>query len=606
MTKENYDSDLLRTGEVSKHLKIFTSNEDFKLSSGGKLDSLNVAYETYGQLNKDKSNAVLICHAVSGDSHVAQHDSTDLPGWWDIMVGPNRPIDTNKYFAICSNVIGGCQGSIGPNSINPDTGKEFGPTFPNITIEDMVSAQKLLIDSLGIEKLLSVTGGSMGGFQAIQWGRQYPEKVSGVIGLATSPRLTNQALAFDVVGRNSIITDTRFNEGNYYNSDEKPEDGLAIARMLAHITYISKDSMKRKFDESRYEPHDISTIFEKRFSVGSYLAYQGSKFVNRFDANSYITLSTAMDYFDIGESLSEIKKSLIDTECKWLLVSFSSDWLYPPFQSEEIVDALVSLDKSVSYCSVESDAGHDAFLLENEIEQYGKMTGSFLENISGNNSNSVKKNSKPSTTNIYFDQRIDLDFISDLIEDGDKVLDLGCENGDLLNELKKKNCKKLVGVEIDEFKVSEAIDKGLEIINCDINTGLKRFTENQFDVVVLSQTLQSIKNVEETIEEILRISEKAIISFPNFAYKPLRSMLFNEGKAPKLEGLYGYNWYNTPNRRFPTILDFQEFCESKSIHINNSYYLDTETNKIVENDPNLNADTAIFVLSKRNQNETKK
>jgi homoserine O-acetyltransferase len=599
MTKENYDSDLLRTGESSRHLQIFTSNKNFHLVSGDELDFLNVAYETYGTLNQDKSNAVLVCHAVSGDSHVAQHDSDDLPGWWDIMVGPGKPIDTDKYFVICSNTIGGCQGSIGPNSINPKTGNEFGPLFPNIRIEDMVGAQKLLIDSLGIDKLLSVVGGSMGGFQAIQWARQYPEKVSGVIGLATSPRLTNQALAFDVVGRNSIITDKKFNEGNYYDSDEKPEDGLAIARMLAHITYISKDSMKRKFDESRYEPQDISTIFEKRFSVGSYLAYQGSKFVSRFDANSYITLSTAMDYFDIGDSLSEIKKSLINTECKWLLVSFSSDWLYPPFQSEEIVDSLISLDKPVSYCNIESDAGHDAFLLENEIEQYGKMTESFLENIAGNNSVSINKISKPSTTNIFFDERIDLNFIADLINEGDKVLDLGCENGALLNELKKKKCKKLVGVELDEFKVTEAIGKGLEIINCDINTGLERFTENQFDVVVLSQTLQSIKDVEKTIQEILRISKKAVISFPNFAYKPLRDMLFNEGKAPKLEGLYGYNWYNTPNKRFPTILDFQEFCDAKSVAIKNSFYLDTENNRIVEDDPNLNADTAIFVLSKK-------
>ena len=599
MVKENYDSDLLRTGETSRHLKIFTSNETFQLASGEELDFLNVAYETYGNLNQDKSNAILICHAVSGDSHVAQHDNDDLPGWWDIMVGPGKPIDTDKYFVVCSNAIGGCQGSIGPNSINPNTGKEFGPSFPNIRIEDMVGAQKLLIDSLGIDKLLSVVGGSMGGFQSIQWARQYPEKVAGVVGLATSPRLTNQALAFDIVGRNSIITDTRFNQGNYYQSEDKPEDGLAIARMLAHITYISKDSMKRKFDVSRYEPQEISTIFEKRFSVGSYLAHQGSKFVSRFDANSYITLSTAMDYFDIGDSLSEIKKSLQGTKCKWLFVSFSSDWLYPPFQSEEIVDSLISLDKPVSYCNIESDAGHDAFLLENEIEQYGKMTESFLENISGSNTNQIKKNSKPSTTNIFFDERIDLNFIADLINEGDRVLDLGCENGDLLNELKKKNCKKLVGVEIDEFKVSEAIDQGLEVINCDINTGLKRFTENQFDVVVLSQTLQSIKDVEKTIQEILRISKKAVISFPNFAYKPLRDMLFNEGKAPKLEGRYGYNWYNTPNKRFPTILDFQEFCDSKSVNINNSFYLDTENNEIVKDDPNLNADTAIFVLSKK-------
>ena len=350
MAKENYNSDLYRTGDTSKYLKNFLYGDKFHLKSGDILDELNISYETYGNLNKDKSNVVLICHAISGDSHVAKHDEEDIPGWWDIMVGPGKPIDTENYFVICSNVIGGCKGSTGPNSIDPSTGTHYGSNFPNITVEDMVSAQNLLIEHLGIKSILCVTGGSMGGFQSIQWARQYPDKIKSVIGLATSARLTNQALAFDIVGRNAIKKDPRYKEGNYYDSEEKPEDGLAIARMLAHITYVSKDSMKNKFDNTRYEPKEITTQFEKRFSVGTYLAYQGTKFVDRFDANSYITLSTAVDYFDLGETINEIKNNLKQTTCEWLLVSFSSDWLYPPFQSEEIVNALVSLDKSVSYC----------------------------------------------------------------------------------------------------------------------------------------------------------------------------------------------------------------------------------------------------------------
>ncbi|MEC7921451.1 MAG: homoserine O-acetyltransferase [Chloroflexota bacterium] len=598
MVKENYNSDLYRTGDTSKYLKNFLYEGKFQLQSGDILDKLNIAYETYGDLNEDRSNVVLVCHAISGDSHVAKHNEDDIPGWWDIMVGPDKPIDTNNYFVICSNVIGGCKGSTGPNSINPETGNQYGPDFPNITVEDMVNAQNLLIDHLGIKSILCVTGGSMGGFQSIQWARQFPNKIKSVIGLATSARLTNQALAFDIVGRNAIKKDPRFKEGNYYDAEEKPEDGLAIARMLAHITYVSKDSMKNKFENTRYEPREITTEFEKRFSVGTYLAYQGTKFVDRFDANSYITLSTAVDYFDLGGTINEIKNNLKKTTCEWLLVSFSSDWLYPPFQSEEIVDALVSLDKSVSYCSIESEAGHDAFLLENEVEDYGLLTSSFLKKLSGKEKNDQIKNASPTSTNIFFNDRLDLDFICSLIEKNDRVLDLGCEDGKLLNELKKKKCSKLLGIELDSKKVIMSSNKGLEVINSDINTGLNRFNDDQFDVTILSQTLQSIKNVEKTIEEILRISKKAIISFPNFAFKPLREMLYKEGKAPKLEGLYGYNWYNTPNRRFPTILDFQEYCASKKIIIKESFYIDSEKDELIKEEPNLNADTAIFVLSK--------
>ena len=595
MLEEKFNSDFNRTGKLSKHVKFFEFNGLFHLSSGEKLDGLKLAYETYGELNKEKSNAILVCHAISGDSHVAKHEKEDIPGWWDVMVGPGKSIDTSKYFVICSNVIGGCNGSTGPNSLDPKTGKEFGSTFPVINVEDMVNAQRLLIDHFEIDKLLCVTGGSMGGFQSIQWSIQFPEKVKSIIPIATSPRLTNQALAFDIVGRNAIKTDLNFKKGDYYQSDEKPEDGLAIARMLAHITYVSNDSLKRKFDNSRYDPKDISTEFENRFSVGSYLAYQGSKFVDRFDANSYITLSTAVDYFDIGQNIEQITKTLEKSTCKWLVISFSSDWLYPPYQSEEIVNSLINLDRSVSYSCIKSKAGHDAFLLERD---YGKLSSSFLENISGSSYTKKTNNISRSSTNIFFDERVDLKFITNLVNKNDRVLDLGCEDGTLLYELKEKGCSKLVGVEIDNKKVFESINKGLEVINLDINNGLKRFNDNQFDVVILSQTLQSIKNVEETIEEILRISKRSIISFPNFAFKPLREMLFNQGKAPKAEGLYGYNWFNTPNRRFPTILDFQEFCKDKSIKISDNYFLDTEEKKLVEEDPNLNCDTAIFVLSK--------
>lgn len=600
MNMEHFDSDKYRTGSRSTHLRIFHYEEEFVLQSGKSLDGIQIAYESYGNLNEDKSNFVLICHAISGDSHVARHDDHDIPGWWDIMVGPDKPIDTRQYYVICTNVLGGCQGSTGPSTIHLQSGIPYGPDFPDITIEDMVQAQNLLIEGLDIPSILCVIGGSMGGFQAIQWTRQFPEKVQGIIAMATSARLTNQSLAFDIVGRNAITSDPGFQDGNYYGTHNSPEHGLAIARMLAHITYVSQDSMKQKFEENRYNPRDISTKFEKQFSVGSYLAHQGTKFVDRFDANSYLTLSRAIDYFDLGDNKEKLKESLSHTQCDWLLVSFSSDWLYPPFQSEELVDALVSLDTSVSYCSIESAAGHDAFLLPNEVQQYGSLTNSFLKKISGSLKEHVTEKSSPTSTHILFNNRVDLDFIVSLVKEGDRVLDLGCEDGKLLKELKKKRCSRLLGMEIDPQKVIASCRSGVAVIHSDINTGLKRFNDNQFDVAILSQTLQSIRDVEYTIEQILRISRKGIISFPNFAFKPLRDMLFTEGRAPKLKGFYGYNWYNTPNFRFPTILDFQEFCaKKKEFLIKENFFLNSEKKQFVTDQPNLNADTAIFVLGRK-------
>ena len=272
-------SDDLRTDKFSKYIEEFEIPFTLNLERGDQLENVKVAYETYGELNQDKSNCILVCHAITGDSHVAKHDENDVPGWWDIMVGPGKPLDTNKYFVICSNILGSCRGTTGPNSINPKTGKYYGADFPVVTIKDMVIVQKYLIDHLKIDKLLGVIGGSLGGFQCLEWATQFPDKVEGCLPIASSSRLTTQGLAFDVVARNSIISDPYFNSGNYYENDKKPDVGLALARMLGHITYLSRESMNDKFEIDRNSPRDISTSFEKKFSVGSYLAYQGEKFV---------------------------------------------------------------------------------------------------------------------------------------------------------------------------------------------------------------------------------------------------------------------------------------------------------------------------------------
>ena len=365
-------SDSVRSAAPLKHVKYVTFDEPLPLELGGRLERIRIAYETYGELNDAKDNAILICHALSGDSHVAAHDADDDPGWWDIAVGPGKSIDTNKYFVICPNILGGCRGTTGPNCLNPSTGRPYGPDFPRITIGDMVEAQRRLIDYLGIERLHSVIGGSMGGMLTLEWAIRYPDRVRSAVAIATSPRLTSQGLAFDIIGRNAITTSPDFNNGWYYDEERgevdgvflpaTPVRGLAIARMIGHITYLSRESMRKKFGTDRYQPRDVDSEFEKDTSVASYLAHQGDKFVERFDANSYIVITRAMDSFDIGEG-EDLIKSLEPVQCRFLVISFTSDWLFPADQSRSIVNALVARNKSVSYCNVSSPCGHDAFLL---------------------------------------------------------------------------------------------------------------------------------------------------------------------------------------------------------------------------------------------------
>ncbi len=589
-------SDDLRTDQFSKYIQEFNIPFTLNLERGEQLDNVKVVYETYGKLNYEKSNAILVCHAITGDSHVAKHNEDDLPGWWDLMVGPNKPIDTNKYFVICSNVLGSCRGTTGPNSINPVTNRYYADNFPVVTIKDMVKVQKILVDSLGIKQLLGVIGGSLGGFQCLEWATEYPSMIKSCLPIASSPRLTTQGLAFDVVARNAIISDPNYNSGDYYDRQKKPDVGLALARMLGHITYLSKESMNEKFEIDRNNPRDISTSFEKKFSVGSYLAYQGERFVERFDANSYITLSTALDLFDLGNEKQILRKNLSNSNCKWMIVSFSSDWLYPSYQSLDIVDALLSESKNVSYCNIKSNSGHDAFLLSEDIESYGEIAKSFFSNIFGKE-NIRKKEHKSKKVKIGLTNRIDFKYISSLIPKQSKILDLGCENGELIKSLSQHGFKSALGVEINQSNIIQCISDDIQIIHSNLDKILPKFYDSQFDVAILSQTLQSIKNVENILKEMTRVAKYSIVSFPNFAFKPMREMFFNEGKAPRIEGWYGYNWYDTPNVRFPSIDDFIEFCDEKNIKINKSLYLDTINNKEIKIDPNLNADSAIFLIS---------
>jgi len=357
-------------------LKLGT-REPLRLDCGLPFGPFEVAYETYGELNEAKSNAILVCHALSGDQYVLQPppEVSSRPGWWEVMVGPGKPLDTTRYFILCANVLGGCMGSEGPASINPATGKPYGLSFPMITVRDMVRSQALLLDALGIEELFCVTGGSMGGMQALEWAVCYPERVFAAVPIASAARHSAQNIAFHEVGRQAIMADPDWHGGDYLIHGTRPVRGLAVARMAAHITYLSEPSLHRKFGRQLQDRTTYSFAFDADFQVESYLRHQGITFTDRFDANSYLYITRAMDYFDLaaehGDSLVEAFRR---TRARWCVFSFTGDWLYPTSGNREIVRALNAVAANVSFAEIESDKGHDAFLLD-EPELHKILTG---------------------------------------------------------------------------------------------------------------------------------------------------------------------------------------------------------------------------------------
>ena len=361
--------------------KIFKCADPVKLSCGKTLDNFELIYETYGKLNKNKDNAVLVCHALTGNQHVAgRHKKTDkYPGWWDSLVGPGKPINTNKFFVIGINNLGGNEGSTGPKSINPKTKKVWGSSFPIITVEDWVKTQKTLINFLGIQRLSSVIGGSLGGMQALEWNLQFPNEVKNTIIIAAAPNLTAQNIAFNEVARQSIITDPHFQKGDFYTKKNKPKRGLRVARMLGHITYLSNDAMKSKFGRKK-QNKDYQYNFNTEFEIESYLNYQGDKFAKEFDANTYIRMTKALDYYDPTKQnkkrLSEVFKKI---KSKFLVISFTSDWRFSPSRSKEIVKSLLDNNINVSYAEISAESGHDAFLMSDD--HYHEILNSFFKNI---------------------------------------------------------------------------------------------------------------------------------------------------------------------------------------------------------------------------------
>ena len=378
-----HDRQGISVGLVEKKYYTFADpSDELTLESGAKLGPVTLAYETYGRPDPENRNAVLVLHALSGDSHAAGYYSPEdpKPGWWDSMVGPGKGIDTEKYFVICSNILGSCLGSTGPSSLDPKTGRSYGLEFPLVTIGDMVQAQKKLLDHLGIRRLLAVIGGSIGGMQVLEWAVRYPEMVSAAIPLATAVKHSALAIAFNEVARQAIMTDPNWQGGNYYQGP-KPSLGLAVARMIGHITYLSDEALRMKFGRRLQDKNDFSYNFDADFQVESYLRYQGTKFVEWFDANSFLYITKAADYFDLGiqHGNGSPVAAFSKTEAKFLVVSFTSDWLYPTYQSKEIVSALKKNGRDVSFLEIEGEWGHDAFLLPSE--RLTELLKGFLDHV---------------------------------------------------------------------------------------------------------------------------------------------------------------------------------------------------------------------------------
>jgi homoserine O-acetyltransferase len=378
---DNTNPDAGSVGVVqTRSIELFPPPHALKFASGQELRPITVAYETYGTLNADASNAIFVCHALTGDAHAAGvHSATDRkPGWWDGFIGPGKGLDTRKYFVICANVLGGCQGTTGPGSVNAVTGKRFCLSFPFLTVRDVVTVHAELVRQLGIRKLLAVVGGSLGGMQVLQWAVLFPEQVRAAIVLASAHRLSAQGIAFNAVGRRAIYADPGFANGEYYES-EGPRYGLALARMVAHITYLSEDSIELKFGRRLQDSSQFAFNMQKEteFQIESYLHYQGKRFVQRFDANSYLYLTRMMDYFDLSDGYASLSEALGRSQARFLVASYDTDWLFPTSQSRELVSALLKVGKHVSFLELRCPFGHDSFLID--LEPLAALVSPFLD-----------------------------------------------------------------------------------------------------------------------------------------------------------------------------------------------------------------------------------
>ena len=538
--------------------KLTLPKGGFALQCGDSLPEVTLAYEAYGTLNEAGDNAVFICHALTGDAHVAgwhTEDPEERPGWWDELIGPRKAVDTDRYYVVCTNILSGCKGSTGPASINPDTGRAYGADFPMISIRDTVEAERLLLKELKVNKLYAVMGGSMGGMRALQWAVSYPEFVDRCICVASAAHLGPQALAFDIIGRSEIESDPAWQSGRYYDTEEKPDQGLARARQIGHVTYLSSASMRMKFGrDTRDEPWPGDRgQFSTNFQVESYLAYQGQKFVQRFDANSYLYITRMMDMFDLPAEHGGLNQAFKNVQSKFLVVAVSSDWLFPPTQQLEIVQSLLENRKSVSFFQIDSDLGHDAFLLE--YEAIGKGVGAFL---------AAEKQAEPSPKSHSRTQ--DIEHIQRMVKPGTHILDVGSGDGELLLALAKERGVTGICVDRDFDSIAACMRKGLSAIQLDADKALPKLPSDTFDCVLMNQTIQQLNSPLGAIKEMLRVAPAAVVGFPNFAYYRHRLAIGFSGRLPVSDAL-PFEWYETPNIHLVTTTDFIELCRKNEIEI---------------------------------------
>ncbi len=557
--------------------RIALPHEGFTLERGGVLREIEIAYETYGDLAEDRRNVIFICTALSGDAHAAGYhtDPEKDPGWWDAMIGPGRGIDTRYYHVVCANILGGCKGTTGPRSNDPATGSPYGARFPEMTVADIIETHCMLLGHLGITHLAAVVGGSFGGMQVLEWAVRRPAMMDRCVCIATAASLSAQALAFDSVARNMITSDPDWCDGDYYGRGAGPAKGLAQARQLGHITYLSQDIMKSRFGRERRvdggeEEGGVGAPSE--FQVSSYLEYQGMKFVNRFDANSYLRIMRAMDDFDLTTRYpGGLEEAFAPVAAKMLVVAVSSDWLFPPEQSKEIANALLRAGKAVSYCLIEAPYGHDAFLVD--IDNLVSVVHAFLpwvgaDRAAGNaDPAGVAVPSVAATgLEVKFATGAEREVIARMIAPKARVLDIGCGHGELLALLDERRGASGIGVDIDLQQVVQVINRGYDIFQEDIDGGLAMIPDGAYDCAILSETLQVVQRPRLVLNEMLRVAREGIVSFPNFGNYGLIWQLLRSGRMPVGKAL-PFQWYNTPNIHLFTLRDFELLCREDSIRI---------------------------------------
>lgn len=549
-------------GVVETHtLTLSLPEGGFRLEEGGSLPRVDVAWESCGLVKPENDNVVFICHALTGDAHVAGRyaNESESSGWWESIVGPGKAIDTNRYRVICANVLGGCKGTTGPSSVNPATGRPWGSAFPRFTIGDTVEVYRSLLRELGVTHLAGLVGGSFGGIQVCEWLAAHPNEVDKAVMIASGAALNSQALAFDIVGRYAITLDPHWHGGDYYDRpfEDRPNVGLAQARQVAHITYLSLDLLNRRFGRKQQEDwlakgaewlEAHAAKFGTTFAIESYLRYQAKKFIARFDANSYLQITHAMDRYDASVKYGSLDEVCRRITAKLLLVSISGDWLFSEEQSRNIAAAMLRQGKDVSYSHLDIKVGHDGFLTH--TKELGKLMGAFFASV---------------PTEVSSEKRQKLAPIVEMIPEGGQVLDIGCGSGSLLTLLREKKVRG-TGIEIDFGKIVDGVRGDLNVLYEDADEGLGLLPDAAYDVAVLSETLQTVKRPREILVKILDKAKEAVVTIPNFASIGIRLHLLLTGRMPVGSEL-PFEWYDTPNTHFFTFHDFRALCAKEGIEI---------------------------------------